>query len=81
LIRGIGRLGDVVRRRLGIDITSSLTYELAFTVTHAVPSDDSRVAEELGVRPRPFVETLRDTLRWRYEQGLLDARYVPAMIS
>jgi UDP-glucose 4-epimerase len=81
LIRGIGRLGDVVRRRLGIDITSSLTYELAFTLTHAVPSDDSRVAEELGVRPRPVAETVRDTLLWRYEQGLLDARYVPAMIS
>ena len=79
LIRGIGRVGDVARRRLGIDI--SLTYELAFTLTNAVPSDDSRVAEELGVRPRPAVETVRDSLRWRYEQGLLEARYVPGMVS
>jgi UDP-glucose 4-epimerase len=81
LIRGFGRLGDVARRRLGIDISLSLTYELAFTLTNAVPSDDSRVAEELGIRPRPVVETLRDSLRWRYEQGLLEARYVPGMVA
>jgi UDP-glucose 4-epimerase len=81
LIRGVGRLGDFVRRGLGIDISLSLTYELAFTVTNAVPGDDSRVADELGIRPRPVAETLRDTLRWRYEQGLLEARYVPAMAA
>lgn len=79
LLRGIGRFGDVARRRLGIDI--SLTYELAFTLTHGVPSDDSRVAEELGVRPRSAAETLRDTLRWRYEQGIEKARHVPGLVS
>jgi UDP-glucose 4-epimerase len=79
LIRGVGRFGDVVRRRLGIDI--SLTYELALTLTRGVPSDDSRIAEEFGIRCRSAVETLRDTLRWRYEQGLLEARYVPGMVA
>jgi len=79
LIRGIGRFGDLARRRLGIDI--SLTYELAFTLIYGVPSDDSRVADELGVHCRSAVETVRDTLRWRYEQGLLEARYVPGMVS
>jgi len=36
--------------------------------------DDSPARKELGVHPRPLVETYRDTVRWLYHAGWLTAR-------
>jgi len=74
VLRGVGRVGDRLGRHLGLGI--ALTYEATSTLTHGVPSDDSRIVEELGVRCRPAEETLRDALRWMFEQGLVSARAV-----
>jgi nucleoside-diphosphate-sugar epimerase len=73
-IRAIGRLGDILRRGAGINI--GLTYEAALTLTYGVPCDNTRVEAELGLRNRPAVETLRDTLRWMYATGVLERKHV-----
>jgi UDP-glucose 4-epimerase len=72
LFRGIGRIGDTIRRSTGFDI--GLTYEATVTLTHGVPCDDSRALEDFGIRFRPVAETLRDSLRWMYAEGKLSRR-------
>jgi hypothetical protein len=72
LIRGVGHLGDALQRYVGIGI--GLTHEATFTLTRGVPCDDTRISKELGVRCRNAEETLRDTLRWMFEQGIVSAR-------
>jgi len=72
LFRGIGRVGDAVRRSIGFDI--GLTYEATVTLTRGVPCDDSRVFEDFGIRFRPVAETFRDSLRWMYAEGILSRR-------
>jgi UDP-glucose 4-epimerase len=79
LIRGIGRIGDLTQRSLGIDI--GLTYESMLTLTRGVPCDDSRTADDLGVRCRSAGETLGDTLRWMYEQGIVERRHVRGLVA
>jgi dihydroflavonol-4-reductase len=74
MLRGYGRVADRVRRAVGLDL--GITFEAAVTLTHGVPTDDSRAADELGVRCRPLEETLRDTLRWMFEAGLVSRRAV-----
>jgi len=74
VIRAIGRVGDVLRRGAGINI--GLTHEATLTLTYGVPCDDSRVEEEFGLRCRPAAETLGDTLRWMYENGILKRKHV-----
>jgi UDP-glucose 4-epimerase len=74
VIRGVGRLGDLLRRTAGIDI--GLTYESMLTLTRGVPCDDSRTDADLGVRCRPAAETLHDTLLWMYEQGVVAREHV-----
>ena len=67
LMRGLGRAGDVFAPlgRFGI------TYESMCTLTRMVPSDDSAMAREFGLRFRPVVDTLRETLAWMLDQGLV----------
>ncbi len=72
LFRGIGLLGDIMRRSIGFDI--GLTYEATVTLTRGVPCDDSRAFEDFGIRFRPVTETLRDTLRWMHAEGILSRR-------
>ena len=74
LMRGIGRVGDAIRRSIGFNI--GLTYEATVTLTRGVPCDDSRVFEDFGIRFRPAAETLRDTLRWMHAEGTLSRRQV-----
>lgn len=74
LMNGIGRLGDVLRRSVAIDI--GLTYEATTTLTRAVPSDDSRAFEDLGIRFRPATETLGDALRWMFAEGIVSRKQV-----
>lgn len=73
LFRGIGLFGDMLRRRIGLDI--GLTEEAAITLTRGVPCDDSRVFEDFGIRFRPVAETLRDTLSWMHAEGKLSRRH------
>jgi nucleoside-diphosphate-sugar epimerase len=72
-MRALGRVGDLLRRA---GIPTGMTYEAMCTLTRAVPSDNARLAAELGVVPRPPAETLRDALRWMYEVGELGASEV-----
>jgi nucleoside-diphosphate-sugar epimerase len=74
VMRGLGRLVDLVQRHFGV--TVGPTYEAMSTLTRGVPCDDSRAREELGFSPRPIEETVRDTLRWGYQQGAISARHV-----
>jgi len=74
LMRAIGRAGDALRRRFGV--RPGLTYEAMLFLTQCVPTDDSRAAEELGVRCRPLEDTLSDTLRWMHRQGMIEASQI-----
>jgi len=66
-----GRLGDVTRR-FGWDIVmTSDGYDYLF---HSVAGDDSPTVAATGVEFRPLVETFRDTFRWMYEAGHVEAR-------
>ena len=38
---------------------------------------DQPARTELGVDPRPFDETVRDTIRWLVDAGRLPRRYLP----
>ena len=48
--------------------------ELARTITHGHAYDGSKAARELGLRYTPIEETLRRTIDWWVEQGLVPAR-------
>jgi nucleoside-diphosphate-sugar epimerase len=72
LIRVLSRAGDLATRWLGVDV--QITREAAETMFAMLPSDDSPLFEELGVRLRPARETLVDTLRWAFETGRLSER-------
>ena len=50
------------------------------TLTRGVPCDDSRIADEMGIRCRPASETLSDALCWMYEQGIVERRHVRALL-
>ena len=72
LIRALGRVGDLATRWLGTE--SPLTREATETLLSMVPTDDSALTRELGVRLRPARETFVDTLRWAFETGRLTER-------
>ncbi|MCH6563113.1 MAG: NAD-dependent epimerase/dehydratase family protein [Myxococcales bacterium] len=72
VLRAIGRTSDVARRLLGVELAPS--HEAMITLIRGVPCDDSRTRAELGVKARSPEETLRDTLRWMYERGVVSAR-------
>jgi nucleoside-diphosphate-sugar epimerase len=80
LTRAIGQLSDVTQRWLGVSLGGA-TAESAQILTRGVPSDDSRLARELGVQLRPARETLSDTLAWLCRAGALDARYAPKLVA
>jgi len=48
--------------------------ELARTLTHGHAYDGSKATRELGLRYTPIEETLRRTIDWWVEQGLIGAR-------
>ncbi len=76
--RAIGRLSDATRRWLGVSLGGA-TAESTRILTRGVPSDDSRLAGELGVRLRPARETLADALAWLCAEGVLDAKHAPRL--
>jgi dihydroflavonol-4-reductase len=54
--------------------TPRICRELARTLTHGHAYDGSKAARELGLRYTPIEETLRRTIDWWVEQGLVSAR-------
>lgn len=49
-------------------------YEGALVTGYDTRYDDSPARRELGLQPRPLVDTYRDTVRWLYHAGWLTAR-------
>jgi dihydroflavonol-4-reductase len=74
LILGVGRLVDVAMRLRELDIP--LDYETAYYMTHAYPSDDSAVHDDLGIAWRPPGDTYADLLRWLAEIGEIPEKMV-----
>jgi len=54
--------------------TPRICRELARTLTHGHAYDGSKATRELGLRYTPIEETLRRTIDWWVEQGLVSAR-------
>jgi dihydroflavonol-4-reductase len=53
--------------------TPRICRELARTITHGHAYDGTKASRELGLRYTPIEETLRRTIAWWEEQGLLTA--------
>jgi nucleoside-diphosphate-sugar epimerase len=50
-----------------------LPYEGIYIAMSDPKTDDSRTANELGVRPPPLEQTLTDMIRWLVEAGRIPA--------
>ncbi len=72
--RGLGRVVDQVRRVVPFETV--FTAEAMDILTLAVPTDDRAVHDELGIRYRDPVETMRDAVLSLYRAGRLTAREV-----
>ncbi len=78
LLRGAGRLIDLMRRFVPLDYP--LTSEAVAMMTGFVPCDSRATVEELGVAFRPTEETLADAIRWLVEAGHLPPRFAPRLL-
>lgn len=67
------------RRDQGESIDLPLTEESALAMLAGMPTDDAPTLQALGLRYRPTVETLRDTVRWMVQEGHLDPSLAPAL--
>ena len=67
------------RREEGHQIDVPLSEESAVIMTAGRPTDDRVTWDDLGVRPRPVEETLRDAVRSLIDQGHLDPAMAPAL--
>ena len=56
-------------------------YEGVLMHSYDTRCDDSPVRQELGLHPRPPMDTYRDTVRWLYDTGRLTARQAGAVQS
>jgi len=72
----VARLATAAQRVLPFHLPAE--YEGVVVTGSATRCDDRRAREELGVEPRPFVETLRDTVRWLHSAGHLTDRQAGA---
>jgi nucleoside-diphosphate-sugar epimerase len=59
-VRALGRIGDCAQQLL----------------TRSVPVDDGAARALLDRALRPFADSLRDTLVWMHDAGVLEARHV-----
>jgi nucleoside-diphosphate-sugar epimerase len=69
LLRGAGRLLDLVRKVLPVRLP--LTAEAAAYITRWDAVPNSAALEEMGVRFRDVSETMTDSIRWLKEAGYL----------
>ena len=73
LFRALGSVGDVVKRVY--DFNFPLTRDAMEYATQWPGASGERTTRELGVHFRSTEESFRDTVRWLYEAGHLDARH------
>jgi nucleoside-diphosphate-sugar epimerase len=71
-IRLAGRVGDQLRRYVGMEIDPIVSREASRFATQWVALDASRTTKELGVTFRPALESLSDTVRWLAQAGHVD---------
>ena len=76
-IRLAGRIGDQLRRYVGVEIDPIVSREASRFATQWVEFDASRTTQELGVAFRPALESLYDTVRWLAEAGHIDPAKAP----
>jgi dihydroflavonol-4-reductase len=68
--------GVTLLHRLGVDLPVERARVLLSG--HHVYVDSSKASRELGLRARPFAESVRDAYHWYREHGYLERRGVPA---
>ncbi len=73
-LRALGSVGDLVKRV--VDFSFPLTRDSMEYATRWPGASGARTTEELGVSFRPSSETYRDTLRWMFDEGHLQAKHV-----
>jgi nucleoside-diphosphate-sugar epimerase len=71
-LAAFGRAADVAQRRVNVGLPWQ--GEAIWVMNCAARCDDSRAREELGLEPRPLIETLEDTVRWLLEVGHITPR-------
>lgn len=71
-LRGLGRVVDQVRRVVPFDTV--FTAEAMDILTLAMPTDDRKVHEELGVTYRDPADTMTEAVRSLFRAGRLSAR-------
>lgn len=71
-IRLAGRVGDQLRRFAGIEIDPIVSREASRFATQWTPLDASGTTRALGIRFRPVLDSLYDTVRWLAEAGHVD---------
>jgi dihydroflavonol-4-reductase len=71
LVRAAGRVGGVVARVTRREPV--LCPEVTRTLLHGHRYDGSRAERDLGLRYRPCEDTVRRTLAWYRDRGLIDA--------
>ncbi len=69
LLRGLGWAADAIGRVVPVE--GSMSHEAMVCYTQIPPTDDSAVARQLGVRWRPFAETLRAAMQSAHDAGLV----------
>jgi nucleoside-diphosphate-sugar epimerase len=74
VLLALGRIGDLLRSGLGVDV-GMLSYESMAFASSGVPCDSSAVTRDFGIEFRPVDDTMRETIVWMYEEGLLERRY------
>ena len=72
VLRALGHVGDLAQR---LGRSTQLTSETAAVLTRSVPVDDREARALLGRDPIPIEVSLRDTIAWMAESGVLKARY------
>ena len=68
----IARGADIIQR--GVPFRLPFSHEGIYTVGCDVRYDDSGARRDLGITPRPFEETLADSVRWLHREGHLRRR-------
>lgn len=79
MLTGLARGLDALKRIRPFEYP--LTYEAALAMVSGVPTDDSRLHDELGVTWRDPASTLRDAARWLLHEGVLQPRHAPALVG
>jgi nucleoside-diphosphate-sugar epimerase len=72
----VARLASAAQRALPVHLP--VEYEGVLLHAYDTRCDDSPARDELGIHPRPLVETYRDTVRWLFRTGRLTARQAGA---